>query len=116
MLKSSVIFVVGALVGGLAGAYWFYDAGVASRDARVSVHTVRELVGNQSYADVGTYTDTRLIVYLEGNEGSDVEVLCQFAHGSFDPERVPEKVQIGPVSKKLGFGRQGYFCEAASGS
>ena len=92
MWKGIVIFAAGAILGGCAGAYLSHDAGVASRDARVSVHTVRELVSHQSYPEPGTFTDTELVVSLEANDGNDATVLCQFGHGSFDPEQLPERV------------------------
>ena len=113
MLKKLGIFMAGVLVGGFAGAYLTYDTSVADSDARLSVHTVKELTSHRSYPTPEAYSDTRLVVYLDGAEGEEAEVLCQFVHGTFDPERVPEKVRIGPVSKKLRFGRLGYFCVAA---
>lgn len=114
MRKNILIFVAGVVLGGVAVALWLTVIEPASADARVSVHTVRELVSHQSYEASDTYTDTRLVVFLAGDEGSSAEVLCQFDHGSFDPTQLPPKVRIGPVSKKLGFGRQGYFCEAVN--
>ena len=114
MRKSILIFVAGVALGGIAGALLFSSDGLASRDARVSIHTVSELVSHQAYDAPGTYTDTSLVVFLEGDDGLSAEVLCQFSHGTFDAAQLPKKVRIGPVSKKLGFGRQGYFCEAAT--
>jgi len=114
MRKSILIFLAGVALGGIAGALLFSYAGPAVHDARISVHAVSELVSHQAYDAPGTYTDTRLIVFLDGDDGSSAEVLCQFSHGTFDAAQVPEKVRIGPVSKKLGFGRQGYFCEAVT--
>ena len=113
MLQKMGIFLVGALLGGLAGAYLTYDTTVADSDARISVHTVKKLTSHLTYQAQETYSDTRLVVYLDGAEGEEAEVLCQFVHGTFDPERMPQKVRIGPVSKKLRFGRLGYFCVAA---
>jgi hypothetical protein len=113
MLKKMGIFLAGVLLGGVAGAYLTYDTSVADSDGRISVHNVKELTSHRSYPAPEAYSDTRLVVYLDGAEGEEAEVLCQFVHGTFDPERMPEKVRIGPVSKKLGFGRLGYFCVAA---
>ena len=113
MLKKTGIFLAGVLLGGLAGTYLTYDTTVADSDARISVHTVKELTSHLSYQAPQAYSDTRLVVYLDGADGEEAEVLCQFVHGTFDPERVPERVRIGPVSKKLRFGRPGYFCVAA---
>jgi len=114
MKKSVLIFAAGVVLGGFAGALLFSYASTASHDARVSVHAVSELLSHQSYEVPGTYSDTRLIVFLEGEDGLSAEVLCQFSHGSFDAAQIPAKVRIGPVSKKFGFGRQGYFCEAVT--
>ncbi len=113
MLKKVGIFLAGVLLGGFAGAYLTYDTTVADSDARISVHTVKELTSHLSYQAPEAYSDTRLVVYLDGAEGEEAEVLCQFVHGTFDPESMPEKVRIGPVSKKLRFGRLGYLCVAA---
>jgi hypothetical protein len=112
MLKRAGWIALGLIVGTALGWFLAYDRYALDPDARQTVHVVKEVVSHQDYDVEGAFSDTELVVYMAGSEGATGQVLCQFRAGDFDP--TAKRVRVGPVSKKLAFGRLGYLCEAVS--
>jgi len=112
MLKSAGLVAAGLVVGVALGWFFAHARYVQSPDSRQTVHDVKDVVSHREYDSEGALSDTELVVFLEGADGATGQVLCQFPAGSFDAATV--RVRVGPVSKKLGFGRVGYLCEVVS--
>jgi hypothetical protein len=112
MLKSAGLLAVGVVAGVVLGWFFAHARYVQGPDSRQTVHDVKEVVSHREYESEGALSDTELVVYLEGTDGTTGQVLCQFPSGGF--HGAAEKVRVGPVSKKLGFGRVGYLCEVVA--